>query len=246
MKYKMKYKNEDFLKLAYLNKRKSMQEIASELGVNLKTVQYWMEHHGIVRRSRSEATYVKRNPKGDPFQIKKCFNEEEKALFYLGIGLYLGEGTKNGNKSKVALGNSNPFIIRMFLRFLNEICGVQKSKVKLELNIYDDISLKEALVYWSNVTELSQAYFTKPFVREARKGSYKRWSRYGTLTVVVSNKKLLDAILGWCGEYAEIFGGVDRPLHLGRGGSVVEHLHGKQAVAGSIPAPGSKSMQYFV
>lgn len=230
------------LEREYLHKKRSVQEIADELGVSCHKIIYWMDKHGIRRRSWSEATYIKRNPNGNPFKIKEKLTEEEKALFFLAIGLYLGEGAKYKKATGVALANTDPLIIRVFLKFLIEICGIDLNKIKLELNIYDDTDVKRALEYWSLITELPLSHFSKPFVRKARKGNYRRWSRYGTLTIRVSNAKLLEKVLGWCHQYVSSFGGVVTYLHLflkGRGSSVEERLHGKQKVGGSIPLLGS-------
>ncbi len=45
----------------------SMSGIAVNLQCSIHKVAYWMSKYGIKRRSRSEALYVKLNPKGDPF-----------------------------------------------------------------------------------------------------------------------------------------------------------------------------------
>lgn len=238
---KLVYQNKDFLTREYLEKRRSMQEIADDLAVNLKTVQYWMEKHQVKRRSQSEATYVKRNPNGDPFKIKENLTDREKTLFHLALGLYLGEGRKHVGVQQVSLGNSDPFIIRVFLKFLREICGVNEKKIRLELNIYDDVSLKTAFEYWSFVTELPHTNFSKPVVRKARQGgSYKRWSRYGTLSVAFCNTKLLKIILAWCEKYVCAFSGVENVLQA-EIAHKAEHLYGKQEVTGSIPVLGSKN-----
>lgn len=239
---KQLYKNKSFLITEYIDKKKSMQEIAAGLGVSFNAVIYWMQKHQIKRRNRSEATYVKRNPKGDPFKIKTNLTDEEKALFYLAIGLYLGEGRKWGKDARVALGNTDPLIIRIFLKFLRDICRADENKIRLELNVYDDVNLKTTLEYWSRITELSYSHFSKPVIRKARGGSYKHLSSRGTLSVVFCNKKLSKIILGWCATHAEIFGGVEKYLYIfekGRGSLGAKHLHGKQETEGSIPFPGS-------
>lgn len=237
-----KYKSEKWLQQEYIYRQKSMQTIADELGVNLKTVQYWMDKHNIQRRNRSEATYVKRNPNGDPFNIKKEFTDADKILFFMTLGLYLGEGSKSPERCKVALGNSDPLIIRVFIRFLKELCGVKETKIKLELNIYNDINQKAALDYWLMVTELSLSNFYKPFVRESRKGSYKHWSRFGTLTVSVNNQKLFSTIMNWCEKYASLFSDVVGRANITcRDSSEVEPTHGKRVVMGSIPILGSRN-----
>ena len=55
----------------YCGEKKSMQEIADGLNYSLHTVSYWMQKYKIPIRSRSEATYVRRNPGGDPFSFHK-------------------------------------------------------------------------------------------------------------------------------------------------------------------------------
>ncbi len=72
-----------------------------------------MTKYGIPRRNRSEATYIKRNPKGDPFHIKTNLNNKEKILYGLGLGIYWGEGTKV-NREAVRVGNSDPNLIKIF------------------------------------------------------------------------------------------------------------------------------------
>src|SRR3989344_2914295 len=94
-----------------------MQEIADFLNCSLHKVAYWMEKHQVKTRSRSDATYLKRNPNGDPFKFRQPKNLGEAWLFGLGIGLYWGEGTK-ANQGSVRLGNTDPELIKKFIQFL--------------------------------------------------------------------------------------------------------------------------------
>ena len=48
-----------------------IKEISDNQKVSYWIVRYWMSKYGIKRRSWSDATYVKRNPNGDPFRFKK-------------------------------------------------------------------------------------------------------------------------------------------------------------------------------
>jgi uncharacterized protein YjcR len=66
----------------------SMAEIAKKIGCSINKIAYWMDKYKIKRRSNSEATYVKRNPNGDPFKIKNKLNLKEQRLQGLGIGIY--------------------------------------------------------------------------------------------------------------------------------------------------------------
>jgi hypothetical protein len=120
------------------------------------------------------------------------------------VALYIGEGTKK-NKTSIRLANSDPQVIRAFLRFLRETCGVQEKKIFAWLNIFDDASVEEALSFWQGVTGLSRSQFAKPIVRPSRGGNYLNKSRHGTLTVVVSNSKLSAKINEWCRNILQKF-----------------------------------------
>src|SRR6185503_6697997 len=128
----------DLLEELYHQHRLSMAEIAGRLGCSQNKVAYWMEKHGIARRDIGEAIYQWHNPDGDPFEIREPETEDERRLFDLGLGLYIGEGTKK-NPCGVLLANSDPQVIRAFLRFLCEICGVEVNAVFAQINIFDDV-----------------------------------------------------------------------------------------------------------
>jgi len=192
------------LEQLYLRDRLSMAEIAHKLDCSVNKVVYWMDRHHISRRHWDEASYLKHNPQGDPFEIKEVRTEAERELFQLGIGLYIGEGTKGNDKA--VLANTDPKVIRAFLRFLREICQVEEKRIYAYLNVFDDVDLKEALDYWIQVTELPRSQFVKPTVRSSKGGSYNNKSKYGTLTVGISNTKLSRKINAWCNEILTRFG----------------------------------------
>src|SRR5581483_7922935 len=102
---------------------KSMFEIALELNCSVHKVSYWMNKNKFRRRSRSDAAYVKANPVGDPFKIKTNLTIFETKLYGLGLGIYMGEGSKLAYGS-VRVSNTNPTILRIFISFLKIICSV--------------------------------------------------------------------------------------------------------------------------
>lgn len=73
----------------------SMPDIAQQLQISVHKVVYWMDKYGIPRRSPSEATYLKRNPNGDPFKIASINTLEEAELLSLGIALFMGKEIKD-------------------------------------------------------------------------------------------------------------------------------------------------------
>ena len=205
---------------------KSATEIGKDLGVPWRKVIYLMDKHGIERRSRSEAIYCKHNPNGDPFKIKIKLTTEEESLKALALGLYWGEGSRY-NPISIRLTNSDPSLLRVFIKFLQSICGVNLQKIRLWLTVHTDTPIKKAEQYWSNQLNIPLSQFSKTVVINHRgNGTYKKKSLYGTATVCVHNMKLRQIMQKWLDEYAHV-------------AQSVEHMHGKPEVTGSIPVVGS-------
>jgi hypothetical protein len=175
----------------------SMQEISNKTGWKYGKVVYLMKKFDIQRRSISEAIYAKWNPNGDPFKIKNLKTKKDFELFNLGIGLFLGEGSKR-SKHSVVLSNTNPKILKLFLRFLKEICGIKNQKVRAALNIFDDVDLEEALNFWQTTVGIPRSMFVTSIIRKSRGGTYKNKSHYGTLTIYTTNIKLKTLLDEWC------------------------------------------------
>lgn len=116
-----------------------------------------------------------------------------------GVMLYWGEGSKKGNS--VALANSDPLMVSVFMKFLRDICGIDNERVRATIHYYGDHDPRELLSYWSRITRIPAAQFYKPFLHADTKGTYKKKSQYGTISVQYSDKKLLQLINGWIQEY---------------------------------------------
>ena len=213
-------------------KGKSAAEIGKDLGITWRKVIYLMEKHNIKRRSRSEATYRKLNPNGNPFRIRRHLNKQEGELKALALGLYLGEGTKS-NMISVRLSNSEPALINIFLNFLRKICGVKPEKIKLWITLHSDISASEAMQFWSQQLNIPLSQFSKTVIINHRgNGTYRKKSIYGTVTVCVHNMKLRKILQDWGNILVKTHAHVAQSE---------EHRHGKSGVTGSIPVVGSIS-----
>ena len=80
---------------------------------------------------------------------KKAFDQigrlSKTELFFIGVVLYWGEGYKRPivRKGKVktyhsvVLSNSDPLLIKIFLRFLREICGVEENFIRVNIHAYE-------------------------------------------------------------------------------------------------------------
>ena len=125
-------------------------------------------------------------------------------LWFLGIGLYLGEGTKMNEV--VRISNSDPGVIKIALRWFREICGLGDKNFRLILYSYPDIDIDWAIKYWSKITGLSKKQFAKTQIdtRDDKLKKKKNKLPYGTLHIRVKSygkkdfgRSLHRRIMGW-------------------------------------------------
>src|SRR3989338_9051458 len=172
----------------YILERMSMQDIARYLKCSLHKVKYWMDKHVIQIRSYSDATYLKRNPNGDPFRFTSPKTPEESKLFGLGIGLYWGEGTK-ANQNSIRLCNTDPYLIAKFIEFLLTFFRIKKEDMTFVLQLFTDIDPKKAMDFWIKQLRINKHQFNKPVITISGSiGTYRKKSEFGVLTVMYHNK----------------------------------------------------------
>jgi len=182
------------LEILYLDKKLSSNEIANELNISERRINYWIKKYNIPKRSISEAIYLKYNPNGDPFEFNKPKNLNDAFLFGLGVGLYWGEGTKS-NKHSVRLGNTDPDLIKKFIEFMEKIYNADRKKFQFGLQVFSDMNPQSALNFWAKELNVNHKKFYKVIVTPARSlGTYKNKTKHGVLTINFNNKKLRDAI----------------------------------------------------
>ena len=175
----------------------SMMEIARGAGCSLSGVKYWMDKYNISRRSRSEATYVKRNPNGNPFKVKHKLNKTDILLKGLGLGIYWGEGDKSSNNTQVRMSNTDPYLIKKFKGFLAKIYGVREEKFKYSLVMFNDSNRVEVVKFWEDQLGIKRNQLGKIIIIPPQgRGTYKKKNQFGVLTITVCNKKLKEKILG--------------------------------------------------
>jgi len=178
------------------NKGLSMMEIAEIMRRSQSGIKYLMDKYNIPRRSWSEATYVKRNPNGDPFVIKEKLSRNEFFLKGLGLGLYWGEGDKSSNNTSVRVSNTDPSLIKKFKEFLVKIYRVKKEKFRYSLVTFNNGDKKEAMKFWTKHLKIKNSQLGKIInIPPQGKGTYKKKNQFGVITMTVSNKKLKEKIL---------------------------------------------------
>ncbi len=131
--------------------------------------------------------------------IKRLAKNE---LLLVGAALYWGEGTTKELEygyQRISFSNSNPIMVKIFMRFLREILSVEDDKIKAGIHIHPNISAEAAKKFWSKVTGLDAGKFYI-FNQISRASQLKRppnFLPYGTINIRVSNRQLFYKIKGY-------------------------------------------------
>lgn len=115
-------------------------------------------------------------------------NLRNNPLFFTGLGLYWGEGYKNGNQ-EVGITNSDPSILIVAMRWFNQIYKIKNDEFVAKLTInssYKDRADK-ILRYWSKILSIPLSQFTKTtFINTPFKRIYKNQNHKGTVRIKIS------------------------------------------------------------
>lgn len=189
---KIPHSNLSSVKHLYCERKFTMREIANHLKCSIGAVTYFMRKNGLKRRTFSEEQKIRFEKKIPSYTINKSSNEIEE-LKVIGTMLYWGEGYK-GNIEKPAclvdFANSDPDMILIFLEFLRKVYIIDESKLKIYLYCYSNQDVGRLIDFWSALTGVSSANFTKPYVRSDFNDK-KRQMLYGLVHIRYYDKKLL-------------------------------------------------------
>ncbi len=106
--------------------------------------------------------------------LSKILKNEDVSKVALSI-LYLGEGTKNLKRGSLRFGNSDPFVIDLFLNLMRKCYTLDERKFRCTILCRADQNMKELEIFWSDITKipLSQFYKSRIDIRTVGKPSKK-------------------------------------------------------------------------
>jgi hypothetical protein len=127
-------------------------------------------------------------------------------LHQAGCMLYWAEGTKS--RSAIQFTNSDPHMVRFFLRFLTDALGIEVPTIRLSLNVYTNngLAIEEIESFWLNLLGLPKTSVRKHTLNHlptSSSGRAKKRLPFGVCTLVVHNTWMLQHIYGAIQEYAE-------------------------------------------
>ena len=115
-------------------------------------------------------------------------------LFIAGIGIYWGEGDKS-SLHQLRLANTDPAMIKTFVRFLDKICGAPKEKIRAYILLYPDLDQKRCVRFWVRESGLPRKNFNKCVTIQGRHRT--RRIKYGVCTVGISSRYLKEKMCVW-------------------------------------------------
>ena len=102
---------------------------------------------------------------------------KKEAILFL-TALYWGEGSKND----FGLSNTDPDLVKIFVRVLKEFFGISEERLRTSIRIYEDLNREKCLKFWSKITDVPVDKFVSV---EVLKGKKKGKLPYGMCRVRV-------------------------------------------------------------
>lgn len=174
----------------------SYSEIRKTVRVAKSTLSLWLRSVGLARRQRQRLTekrlkaalrgaiarktqriLLTRQIKNEALSEVKYISGRE--LWLIGVTLYWAEGSKikdyNPSQS-VIFTNSDPNMVRVFLKWLHESLKIPSERIEFEIYIHESYYDRAEGVrkYWQEVTRFPARSFAKIYFKRERKSSRRK------------------------------------------------------------------------
>lgn len=195
---------------------RSYNSIRKELKVSKSTLSYWFQYldwsreiknknvkeiekistdriilMNKAKRKQSEEKH-KNMRKEAAREFKKYKNNP---IFIAGLMLYLGEGNKSKKDGHIKICNTDPAVLKIFIKFLTMFCGINIGKIKFWLLCYPDNDIEKCLNWWSESIKIRQNNFYKTQVIQGKHKEKKLL--YGVGNITITSTFLKTKVLEW-------------------------------------------------
>lgn len=202
----------------------SYSEIENAISIPKSTLAFWLkdiilteaqkkklqEKRSRIARENSQKRILKTTQKIE--EIKKSSAENiknisKRELWLMGIMLYWKEGSENDLRKGVKFTSSNPYLIKLFLKWLQEVGKIKNEEIGFDIFVNQDKkdSIKNIVSYWSKITRFpknnfSHIYYQKNNSKKKRKkrNRVSKSSDFGFIKIRVrASSMLARQIAGW-------------------------------------------------
>ncbi len=195
----------DSIASLYTKQKLSGVEISSMVGLPVRQVYRALDRQGILRRKVHESNALRFLRQPPSFIVKRRRSMADKFLWITGVTLYWTEGSHSSATNVVDFANSDPAMVKIFLKFLRRICGVQEKRLRMYLYCYANQNIEELIRFWSRATAVPTIQFSKPYIRKDFRQDKIGKMPYGLAHVRYADKKLCWQIEAWEREVVEKF-----------------------------------------
>ena len=197
----------------------SYNEILSEINVSKDTISRWCRSIELTQKQKERlvnnkiygqkkgsiiAASNKRRIRQEKikiinYQAKKEINFiKSRDKFIAGISLYAGEGSKTDGQ--IGFSNSNPTLIKFMMDWFQTYCKIPENKFRGAIWIHEELNVKKAKEFWSNLTGIPKSQFYKTYITKIKSDSKKvrkNIHQYGVFAIRISNSQIHRKLIGW-------------------------------------------------
>lgn len=170
----------------------SVRDIENRLGIPRSNLSYWFrgvvlsKHHKQLLQKRHEKALIAARKEAvkwhngqkaarmtdarrSALESLTRIDQSSNAIIELALSiLYLGEGMKKSGMT--SMGNSDPLILRFFVRTLNHLYAIPLEAMRCELHLRSDQDQKHLVRYWSKTLGIPARNFGKTSLDIRTKG----------------------------------------------------------------------------
>lgn len=203
----------------YRKKGYSYNMICKKIGVSKSTLSDWLNkipfspNKEVIKRigsAKLKSALFKHNQKMNEIAEMTSLAKKElgkikkRDLWILGIGLYLGEGSKSNEA--IGFSNSDPEIIKIVIVWFKKNRHLRNKNFNPYIHAYPDNDIKKTLTYWSKITGIPKKQFGKTYIdkRTEKLRTKRKTLPYGTIDLRIRScgekefgKRLHRRIMGW-------------------------------------------------
>ncbi len=193
-------------------KGQSTGDIASKLGISKSTVSIWCGDIKLSKNLREKlfknqskgrrlGSVANKNKKMAAIQFylenaqKQVGRLNERDLLMVATALYWAEGSKSDSTAGFMFINSDPIMVHLIKRFLNQVLSIENSDIvcTVQINKLHKPRIGKVLKFWSNLLGLPAKQFNKPYYIDVKPSKvYENYNMYyGTLRMKVKKSSRL-------------------------------------------------------
>lgn len=212
----------------------SYSEILKEIPVAKSTLSLWLRSIGLSKKQHQKLTQkrlhaarrggeARRRIRLETTQTitqeasKDIVSLSKRDLWLMGVMLYWAEGSKE-KEYRPGLGvqftNSDPYMLKLFLKWLLEICEVNKDDIDFEIYVHESSRnrLHDVIRYWSRMLNQPKSIFGRIYFKKNQVKTNRRnigAGYYGIVRIKVrKSSSLLRKIMGWVRGINKYYWGV--------------------------------------